>query len=76
MSERFANYLIRCNYRDFLLENVIINYNERTSPKKGKNREIEVVFLKTEISPEMSERFGNYIIRGQLLVFYSKKRHH
>ena len=33
MSERFANYLIRCNYRDFHLKNVIINYNE---PKKEK----------------------------------------
>ena len=61
MSERFANYLIRCNYRDFHLKNVIINYNE---PKKEKNREIEVSFLETVNSSEISERFANYIIRG------------
>ena len=70
MSEKLANYLIRCNYRDFVLKNVIINYNE---PKKGKkNRENEVSFLKTENRPETSERFANYIIRGQLPDFIPK----
>ena len=70
MSERLANYLIRCNYRDFLLKNVIINYNE---PKKGKkNREIEVSFLETVNSSEISERFANYIIRGNYRNFLSK----
>ena len=71
MSERLANYLIRCNYRDFLLKNVIINYND---PKKGKkNREIEVSFLETVNSSEISERFANYIIRGNYQNFLSKK---
>ena len=71
MSERLANYLISCNYRDFLLKNVIINYNE--PKKKEKNREIEVSFLETANSSEISERFANYIIRGNYPDYISKK---
>ena len=48
ISERFANYIIRGNYPDFISKNVIINYHE---PKKEKNREIEVSFLETVNSP-------------------------
>ena len=44
-----------------------------TSPKNEKNREIEVSFLKTENSPETSERFTNHIIRGNYRHFLSKK---
>ena len=44
-----------------------------TSPKKEKNREIEVSFLETANSSEISERFANYIIRGNYRYFLSKK---
>ena len=44
-----------------------------TSPKKEKNREIEVSFLETVNSSEISERFANYIIRGNYRNFLSKK---
>ena len=40
--------------------------------KKGKNRENEVSFLETVNSLEISERFANYIIRGNYPDFISK----
>jgi len=71
ISERFANYIIRGNYPDFLSIKVIINNHEPKNIKK--NRENEVSFLKTENRPETSERFANYIIRGNYRNFLSKK---
>ena len=40
---------------------------------KKKNRENELSFLLTDDSPEISERFANYIIRGNYPDFLSKK---
>ena len=40
---------------------------------KEKNRENEASFLETEDSPEISERFANYIIRVNYPDFISKK---
>ena len=42
------------------------------NPKKRKNRENEASFPKTEDSPEISERFSNYIISGNYPNFLSK----
>ena len=41
--------------------------------KRGKNRENEVSFLETENSPDFSERFANYIIRGNYQGSLPKK---
>ena len=38
-----------------------------------KNRDVEASFLETEDSPEISERFANYIIRVNYPDFLSKK---